>query len=141
MEVLEERIRRDGIVREGNGVAMEALTRMGISGDAVRNAVDRLTAGSSESRMRPAMADVRSGADVAGGQGPGLDAVPDPLHRFGQKGHLKAADADCNLAFIGDQAVFLSAVQDQRHHLDLAGELVAKTAQGGIADHGGVGGV
>ncbi len=33
-----------GIVREGNGVAMEALTRMGISGDAVRNAVDRTSA-------------------------------------------------------------------------------------------------
>ena len=31
-----------GIVREGNGVAMEALARMGVSGDAVRNAVTEL---------------------------------------------------------------------------------------------------
>ena len=31
-----------GIVREGNGVAMETLSRMGVSGDAVRNAVGEL---------------------------------------------------------------------------------------------------
>ena len=31
-----------GIVREGNGVAMETLSRMGVSGDAVRNAVNEL---------------------------------------------------------------------------------------------------
>ena len=31
-----------GIVREGNGVAMETLSRLGISGDAVRNAVNEL---------------------------------------------------------------------------------------------------
>ena len=31
-----------GIVREGNGVAMEALSRLGVSGDAVRNAVNEL---------------------------------------------------------------------------------------------------
>ena len=78
-----------GIVREGNGVAMEALTRMGISGDAVRNAVDRLTAGSSESRMRPAMADVRSGADVAGGQGPGEGSM---LEEYGRNLTKLAAD-------------------------------------------------
>ena len=31
-----------GILREGNGVAMEALTRMGVSTDAVRNAISEL---------------------------------------------------------------------------------------------------
>ncbi len=31
-----------GILREGNGVAMEALTRMGVSSDAVRNAISEL---------------------------------------------------------------------------------------------------
>lgn len=70
-------------------MAMEALTRMGISGDAVRNAVDRLTAGSSESRMRPAMADVRSGADVAGGQGPGEGSM---LEEYGRNLTKLAAD-------------------------------------------------
>ncbi|MEY8437126.1 ATP-dependent Clp protease ATP-binding subunit [Atopobiaceae bacterium 24-176] len=79
-----------GIVREGNGVAMEALTRMGISVDAVRNAVDRLTAGSSDNRARPAMADVRSGADVAGGgTGPGEGSM---LEEYGRNLTKLAAD-------------------------------------------------
>ena len=78
-----------GIVREGNGVAMEALTRMGISGDAVRNAVDRLTAGSSDNRARPAMADVRSGADVVGGSGPGEGSM---LEEYGRNLTKLAAD-------------------------------------------------
>ena len=38
-----------GIVSEGNGRAMETLGRMGVSGDAVRNAVDELIASSSGS--------------------------------------------------------------------------------------------
>ena len=39
-----------GIVSEGNGRAMETLGRMGVSGDAVRNAVDELISTSQESR-------------------------------------------------------------------------------------------
>ena len=57
-----------GIVREGNGVAMEALSRMGVSGDAVRNAVNDLIAKDPDSRPRPAMAEVRMGSDIGGGQ-------------------------------------------------------------------------
>ncbi len=39
-----------GLVREGNGRAMEALSRMGVSGDAVRNAVNELIAQTPEGR-------------------------------------------------------------------------------------------
>ena len=39
-----------GLVREGSGVAMEALSRMGVSGDAVRNAVNELIAQTPEAR-------------------------------------------------------------------------------------------
>jgi ATP-dependent Clp protease ATP-binding subunit ClpC len=54
-----------GIVREGSGIAMEALTHMGVSGDAVRNAVNELIAQSPEAKQppRPAMADVRMGQE------------------------------------------------------------------------------
>ncbi len=37
-----------GIVSEGNGRAMDALRTMGVSGDAVRNAVDELVAQTSQ---------------------------------------------------------------------------------------------
>ena len=52
-----------GIVSEGNGRAMETLGRMGVSGDAVRNAVDELIASSSEkqaSRPKTGVGDVRN---------------------------------------------------------------------------------
>ena len=56
-----------GIVAEGNGRAMDALRQMGISGDAVRNAVNELAGKSSESAPREAAtADVR----MAGFGGP-----------------------------------------------------------------------
>ncbi|MBM6775455.1 ATP-dependent Clp protease ATP-binding subunit [Olsenella profusa] len=55
-----------GIVAEGNGRAMDALRQMGVSGDAVRNAVNELAGKSSESQQ-PAAADVR----MAGFGGPG----------------------------------------------------------------------
>ncbi len=44
-----------GIVRESNGVAMEALGRLGVSGDAVRNAVNELSAASEDDAARPPM--------------------------------------------------------------------------------------
>ena len=46
-----------GILREGNGVAMEALTRMGVSPDAVRGAISELTP-----KRQPPAAAVPSGA-------------------------------------------------------------------------------
>ena len=47
-----------GIVSEGNGRAMDALRTMGVSGDAVRNAVNELIAKSGQANG-PAVADVR----------------------------------------------------------------------------------
>jgi ATP-dependent Clp protease ATP-binding subunit ClpC len=57
-----------GIVSEGNGVAMEALSRMGISGDAVRNAVDELMKDAEPQSQQPAeAAGVRIGPELFGG--------------------------------------------------------------------------
>ena len=57
-----------GIVAEGNGRAMDALRQMGVSGDAVRNAVSDL-AGKHPETATPASADVRAGSFI-GGPGP-----------------------------------------------------------------------
>ncbi len=63
-----------GIVSEGDGRAMTALSRMGVSGDAIRNAVSELVANSSDEtrRERPAVSegafDPRSMGTVGGGQ-------------------------------------------------------------------------
>ncbi len=59
-----------GLVREGSGRAMEALSRMGVSGDAVRNAVNELIAQTPEGRgqARPqGPANVSMGPDMMGG--------------------------------------------------------------------------
>ncbi len=58
-----------GILREGNGVAMEALSRMGVSVDAVRNAVSELAP------KRPAQPPAGVAAGFAGG--PSVFASPD----------------------------------------------------------------
>ncbi len=52
-----------GIVREGNGVAMETLSRMGVSGDAVRNAVNELIQQNSPADEAPHIQEVRIGPD------------------------------------------------------------------------------
>ena len=53
-----------GIVREGNGVAMETLSRMGVSGDAVRNAVNELVAKNTPKDDKgPQVQEVRIGPD------------------------------------------------------------------------------
>ena len=54
-----------GILREGNGVAMEALTRMGVSADAVRSAVAELT----PKRTTPPLAGVAAGMGLPMGFG------------------------------------------------------------------------
>ncbi|MEE1158535.1 MAG: ATP-dependent Clp protease ATP-binding subunit [Atopobiaceae bacterium] len=78
-----------GIVSEGNGRAMETLGRMGVSGDAVRDAVDELISSSSEnqaSRPKTGVGDVRN----AGGMPfPGMQQVQSDddgsmLERFGR---------------------------------------------------------
>lgn len=55
-----------GIVREGNGRAMETLSHMGVSGDAVRNAVNELIAKNPDTQQRPVTADVRMGSGMGG---------------------------------------------------------------------------
>ncbi len=56
-----------GIVAEGNGRAMDALRQMGVSGDAVRNAVDELASSQAEGvSSGPSPADVRMGGFVGG---------------------------------------------------------------------------
>ena len=55
-----------GIVAEGNGRAMDALRQMGVSADAVRNAVNELMAKQPPEGAQPATADVR----MAGFGGP-----------------------------------------------------------------------
>ena len=52
-----------GIAREGNGVAMEALARMGVSADAVRNAVDGLIEQNSPADAAPQVQEVRIGPE------------------------------------------------------------------------------
>ena len=52
-----------GIVREGNGVAMETLARMGVSADAVRNAVDALIEKNSPADAAPQVQEVRIGPE------------------------------------------------------------------------------
>ncbi|MCI1666052.1 MAG: ATP-dependent Clp protease ATP-binding subunit [Atopobiaceae bacterium] len=57
-----------GIVREGNGVAMEALSRMGVSGDAVRNAVNELIEKNPDAQPKQGVTEVRIGPEGFGGQ-------------------------------------------------------------------------
>ena len=70
-----------GIVQEGNGVAMEALSRMGVSADAIRNAVDDLIAKNPEQPSRQQVSEVRLGPDVVGGTG---DDDGSMLEEFGR---------------------------------------------------------
>ena len=85
-----------GIVSEGNGRAMETLGRMGVSGDAVRNAVDELISSGSEARdtrQAAGVGDVRNANPFAG-------AIPQSspnddgslLERFGRNLTKLAAD-------------------------------------------------
>ena len=80
-----------GIVAEGNGRAMDALRQMGVSGDAVRNAVAELAGKSSESQQQPAAADVR----MAGFGGPGPQQQGDEgsvLEQYGRNLTKLASD-------------------------------------------------
>ena len=71
-----------GILREGNGVAMEALTRMGVSSDAVRNAISELA----PKRQQPPAAVAMGGMSLpAGGFAPSSGGEDDSaLKEFGR---------------------------------------------------------
>ncbi len=72
-----------GLVREGSGVAMEALSRMGVSGDAVRNAVNELIAQSPDARgQRQQPTNVRM--DPVMGPGQAQDDGKSLLQEFGR---------------------------------------------------------
>ena len=80
-----------GIVREGNGVAMETLSRLGVSGDMVRNAVGELVdkaRAAQPSQGRPGAQEVRIGAD--GAQQPSDDSSM--LEEYGRNLTKLAAD-------------------------------------------------
>jgi ATP-dependent Clp protease ATP-binding subunit ClpC len=78
-----------GIVREGNGVAMEALSRMGVSGDAVRSAVNELMDQNPEtSQPKPTVAEVRIGPEGMGGG----DDEKSMLEEYGRNLTKLAAD-------------------------------------------------
>ena len=84
-----------GIVAEGDGRAMTALSRMGVSGDAVRNAVSDLIASNSDNprRERPMAAegvfDPRAMGAVPGGQTSDDDSM---LESFGKNLTRMATD-------------------------------------------------
>ncbi|WP_455138236.1 ATP-dependent Clp protease ATP-binding subunit [Thermophilibacter sp.] len=82
-----------GIVSEGNGRAMDALRQMGVSGDAVRNAVSELAGKSAESQQQPATADVRmagfgSPSQQGGEEGSVLEQYGRNLTKLAAEGKL-----------------------------------------------------
>ena len=79
-----------GIVSEGNGRAMDALRQMGVSGDAVRNAVAELSSKSSEAPRQAATADVRMAG--FGGPGPQQGEEGSVLEQYGRNLTKLAAD-------------------------------------------------
>ncbi len=81
-----------GIVAEGNGRAMDALRQMGVSGDAVRNAVNELAGQSPEAASGPATADVRmagfGGPSQQGEEGSVLEQYGRNLTKLASDGKL-----------------------------------------------------
>ena len=69
-----------GILREGNGVAMEALTRMGVSADAVRSAITEL----SPKRTTPPLAGVAAGMGLPFGMQPNQGQEVSALREYGR---------------------------------------------------------
>lgn len=79
-----------GIVREGNGSAMTVLARMGVSADAVRNAVNELIDKSSDAKG-PAPATVRmnpDGTPVSDAEGSMLKEYGRNLTQLAEEGKL-----------------------------------------------------
>ena len=86
-----------GIVREGNGVAMETLSRLGVSGDAVRNAVGELIDKNTPEDSGPQVQEVRIGPDgvtvgPARAQQQSAGDEPSMLEQYGRNLTKLAAD-------------------------------------------------
>ena len=79
-----------GIVSEGNGRAMDALRQMGVSADAVRNAVNELMAKQPSEGAQPATADVRMAGFGPGPQQGGEEGSV--LEQYGRNLTKLAAD-------------------------------------------------
>ena len=98
-----------GIVAEGNGRAMEALGRMGVSGDAVRNAVDELISTSSEgrdNRQAAGVGDVRNMGPIPfGNQQQGGQDDGSLLERFGRNLTKLASEGKLDPVIGRDQEV------------------------------------
>ena len=75
-----------GIVREGNGVAMETLSRMGVSADMVRNAVNEFIEKQQPQAKGPQVQEVRIGPDGVSIGGPSSQQSDDAsmLEEYGR---------------------------------------------------------
>ena len=82
-----------GIVAEGNGRAMDALRAMGVSGDAVRNAVNELVDKSPDPQTQgPAVADVRMDPSSFMGMGSSQREGDSMLEQYGRNLTKLASD-------------------------------------------------
>lgn len=85
-----------GIVSEGNGRAMDALRTMGVSGDAVRNAVEELIESGTPGGSGPAVQDVRMDSSIFGipgvSQRSGANNDGSMLEQFGRNLTKLASD-------------------------------------------------
>ena len=85
-----------GIVSEGNGRAMDALRTMGVSGDAVRNAVEELIESGTPGGSGPAVQDVRMDSSIFGipgvSQRSGANNEGSMLEQFGRNLTKLASD-------------------------------------------------
>lgn len=82
-----------GIVSEGDGRAMTVLSRMGVSGDAIRSAVDELieqNRGSND--QQPLVGNMAYGPQFMGGFGPGTGDDKSMLEQFGRNLTKLASD-------------------------------------------------
>ena len=94
-----------GIVSEGNGRAMDALRTMGVSGDAVRNAVDELIAKSGQANG-PAVADVRMDPSFVPGMSQGQQGDEGSmLEQYGRNLTKLAADGKLDPVIGRDQEI------------------------------------
>jgi len=94
-----------GIVSEGNGRAMDALRTMGVSGDAVRNAVNELIAKSGQANG-PAVADVRMDPSFMPGMPQGQQGDEGSmLEQYGRNLTKLAADGKLDPVIGRDQEI------------------------------------
>ncbi len=125
-----------GIVSEGNGRAMDALRTMGVSGDAVRNAVEELIESGTPGGSGPAVQDVRMDSSIFGipgvSQRSGANNDGSMLEQFGRNLTKLASDGkldpvigrDCEI----ERVMQVLARRQKNNPLILGDPGVGKTA-------------